>query len=177
MNDLQRQFLDAAAAQAMKANHPFPQMAACEAALESSWGHSELAREGNNLFGMKQHSHPIYGSMMLPTREWQGSSLDGRWITIGANWVKYPDWRACFCDRMATLERLANAYPHYAAALKATDARTYITEVSKPWSTDPNRALKVQGIYEEYISVPPATPAPSPGAAAASTDPATEGKS
>ena len=38
MNDLQKQFLDRATSEAVKANHPFAQMAACEAALESNWG-------------------------------------------------------------------------------------------------------------------------------------------
>jgi flagellum-specific peptidoglycan hydrolase FlgJ len=155
MNDLQRQFCDRATAEAVKANHPFPQMAACEAALESSWGNSQLAREGNNLFGMKQHSHPVFGTMTLPTRE----CIDEKWIVCSANWVKYPDWRACFADRLATLERLSNVYPHYRAALDAKDARTYITEVSSTWSTDPLRGLKVLGIYQEYIPKPPATPA------------------
>jgi flagellum-specific peptidoglycan hydrolase FlgJ len=161
MNDLQKQFLDRAAAEAVKANHPFPQMAACEAALESTWGQSELAREANNLFGMKQHVHEIYGTMTLPTHE----VLDGKWTPCAANWVKYPDWRACFADRLATLERLSNAYPHYKAALDAKDARTYITEVSESWSTDALRALKVMGIYSEYVPT-----AASPGAAAPSPE-------
>jgi len=157
MNSSQRQFLDQATAEAVKANHPFPRMAACEAALESTWGHSQLAREACNLFGMKSHLHPnpIYGTMNLPTQEFLG----GEWKPVEANWVKYPDWRACFCDRLATLERLSSVYPHYKAALNATDARTYIREVSATWSTDPMRALKVQEIYEEYI-VPSPTPAP-----------------
>ena len=158
MNDTQRSFLDRAATEAVKANHPFAQMAACEAALESNWGNSELARDAFNLFGMKQHSHPIYGTMNLPTREWEngpdGHPIDGRWISVTAHWVKYPDWRSCFADRLATLERLSNAYPHYAAALKATDAKSYVTEVSKSWSTDPNRGLKVISIYDEYIAPP-----------------------
>jgi flagellum-specific peptidoglycan hydrolase FlgJ len=148
MNDIQRQFLDQATAEAVKANHVFPQMAACEAALESTWGHSELAREANNLFGMKQHAHPIFGTMTLPTHE----VLDGKWVPVSATWVKYPDWRACFADRLATLERLSNAYPHYKAALNAKDARSYIVEVSATWSTDQMRALKVQGVYEEYLA-------------------------
>ena len=169
MNDAQRSFLDRATAEAVKANHPFAQMAACEAALESGhvdpvskvmvYGGSELAREANNLFGMKQHSHPIYGTMNLPTREWQngpdGHATDGRWIPVTASWVEYPDWAACFADRLATLQRLSNAYPHYAAALRAPDARTYVTEISKTWSTDPNRASKVLGIYEEYMEEKP----------------------
>jgi flagellum-specific peptidoglycan hydrolase FlgJ len=154
MNDLQRQFLDQATAEAIRANHPFPQMAACEAALESTWGHSELAREANNLFGMKQHAHPIFGTMTLPTHE----VLDGKWVVVSANWVKYPDWRACFADRLATLERLSNVYRHYKAALDAKDARSYIVEVSATWSTDQMRALKVQGIYEEYLAQLKASP-------------------
>lgn len=146
MNDAQRQFLDKATAEAVKANHPFPRMAACEAALESSWGNSSLAREGNNLFGMKQHVHEVYGTMNLPTREFIG----GLWTSVLAAWVAYPDWRACFADRLATLERLSNVYPHYKAALNAQDAQTYIAEVSRTWSTDPQRGQKVLSIYQEY---------------------------
>jgi flagellum-specific peptidoglycan hydrolase FlgJ len=121
-------------------------MAACEAALESNWGNSVLARDGQNLFGMKQHKHPVYGTMTLPTREF----LNGDWLTVNSGWVNYPDWRACFADRLITLERLSNAYPHYAGALRAPDAPTYISEVSKTWSTDPDRGKKVLSIYQEY---------------------------
>jgi flagellum-specific peptidoglycan hydrolase FlgJ len=133
-------------------------MAACEAALESSWGNSQLARDDFNLFGMKQHAHPVFGTMTLPTREWIGKEKDTQdgnpdgWIQVTASWVKYPDWRACFADRLATLERLSNVLPHYKAALEAPDAQTYITEVSKTWSTDPRRAEKVLSIYQEYVA-------------------------
>jgi flagellum-specific peptidoglycan hydrolase FlgJ len=147
MNEAQRQFLDRAAAEAEKAQHPFPRMAACEAALESSWGNSELAREANNLFGMKQHRHPVYLTMNLPTREF----LNGQWKQIaGVDWVKYPDWSACFADRLATLNRLASVYPHYAAALRAQDPETFVTQVSQTWSTDPGRAQKVIAIFHEF---------------------------
>lgn len=154
MNDLQRQFLMRATAEATKANHPFPEMAACEAALESTWGNSELAREDCNLFGMKQHSHPIYGTHNLPTREFVGVEKDtdavkDGWITVTARWVHYPDWASCFADRLATLERLSNAYPHYKAALEAKDPETYILEVSRTWATDPGRAQKVLALYKE----------------------------
>ncbi len=147
MNALQRGFLDRATAEAIRANHPFARMAAAEAALESNYGISQLAREGNNLFGMKQHNHPTFGTLNLPTREFE----DGKWIQVpGVDWVKYPDWRACFADRLSTLERLSNLIPHYAAALRAPDAQTYVTEVSKSWSTDPARGAKVLSIYQEY---------------------------
>jgi flagellum-specific peptidoglycan hydrolase FlgJ len=154
VNDAQKQFLDRARLEAAAADHPFPAMAAAEAALESSWGNSELARDANNLFGMKQHAHPnpAFGQMTLPTREFEG----GQWIVVpGAEWVKYPDWRSCFSDRLATLERLSNMFPHYAAALDAPDAETYVIEVSKTWSTDPTRAAKVISIYQEYLAEEP----------------------
>jgi flagellum-specific peptidoglycan hydrolase FlgJ len=149
MNQQQRNFLNKATEQAALAHHPFPQIAACEAALESSWGNSQLARDGFNLFGMKQHAHPIYGTMQLPTKEF----LEGNWVTVQAGWVNYPNWQACFADRLATLERLSSVYPHYKAALDAKDEETFVTEVSKTWSTDPERANKVLSIYREYSQV------------------------
>jgi len=145
MTPEQKQFLRTAAAEAKLAGHIFPEQAACEAALESSFGASVLAREANNLFGMKQHRHAEYGTCNLPTNEfWKGE-----WIHTSADWVKYPDWATCFADRMATLKRLAPVYPHYAAALAAASGTTYVTEVSRTWSTDPKRAEKVLAIYDE----------------------------
>lgn len=146
MNSSQLDFLTRALAEATKANHPFPRMAACEAALESAWGNSALAREANNLFGMKQHAHPLYGTLALPTRE----VLDKQWTAVLANWISYPDWASCFADRLATLQRLSNVYPHYKAALDAANAVTYIVQVSQTWSTDPDRAKKVLGIFNEW---------------------------
>lgn len=147
MNSNQRAFLQRATAEAIKASHPFASMTACEAALESNYGLSQLACDANNLFGMKQHKHPVFLTMNLPTRE----VINGEWRVIpGVDWVKYPDWRACFADRLVTLERLSSVYPHYAAALAAPDAGEYIVEVSRTWSTDPARADKVLSIYREF---------------------------
>lgn len=147
-------WLVATAAEAKSGGHIFPEMAACEAALESAhegiFGGSALAREANNLFGMKQHQHPTYGTLNLPTREF----LNSEWVVVEAVWVKYDRLSECFEDRMMTLRRLSSEYPHYAAALDATDARTYVTEVSKTWSTDPQRAAKVLAIYDEAFPCP-----------------------
>lgn len=153
MNSTQRDFLDRAAAEAVKANHLFPQMAAAEAALESNFGNSELARDFNNMFGTKLHQHPDHpewGMHSLPTREFEG----GTWITINSSWMSYPGWDDCFRDRMGTLYRLSNLFPHYKAALAARTAEEYVAEVSKTWSTDPARALKVISIYQEYVAPP-----------------------
>jgi flagellum-specific peptidoglycan hydrolase FlgJ len=131
---------------ARAADHIWPEMAACEAALESGFGSSALAREGNNLFGMKQHKHPIYGTMVLPTREY----IDSEWKVEDAGWIKYPSIEECFEDRMNTLTRLKSMYPHYQNALRSDNVETYIEEVSQTWSTDPERAQKVMEIYDAY---------------------------
>jgi len=145
MTPQQHDFLNRAHAAAVKAGHIFPEMAACEAALESGYGRSDLAALYNNLFGCKQHVHPVYGSHVLPTKE----VLDGKWVTLNSTWIVYPDWEASFADRMATLKRLASFYPHYKNALGAASATTYIHEVSRTWSTDPERAEKVLKIYND----------------------------
>jgi len=144
MTSEQKQFLKQACLAARKGGHVFPEMAACEAALESSYGRSLLATKDNNLFGMKQHKHPIYGTHSLPTREYQ----HGQWVVVTADWVSYPDVASCFADRMSTLQRLASTYPHYDAALRAGSAVTFVNEVSQTWSTDPRRADKVLAIYD-----------------------------
>jgi flagellum-specific peptidoglycan hydrolase FlgJ len=149
--DWQIKFLDEATKQAVNAQQPFPQMLACEAAHESGYGTSELASNDNNLFGMKQHVHPIYKTMNLPTHE--GTPGTGDWRETTAEFVKYPDWPSCFTDRISTLERLAPVYPPYKAALATTDPRIYITEVSKTWSTDVTRAKHILAIYDEYMAL------------------------
>ena len=148
MTEQQKQWLDATADAAFAAGHIYPPMSACEAAEESNYGQSTLAREGNNLFGLKSRAHPIHGTLSLPTREY----LDGSWKIVDALWVKYPNIQACFEDRMATIKRLSSAYPHYAEALAATDPIEYVRAVSKTWSTDLERASKCIAIYEEWLS-------------------------
>jgi len=121
-------------------------MAACEAALESSYGRSDLAVRYKNLFGMKQHRHPVYDTVSLPTREY----IDGKWEETTGEFISYPDWQDCFADRLATLVRLASVYPNYRMALQASTPEDYVIHVSATWSTDPNRANKVLSIYKEY---------------------------
>src|ERR1035438_5317570 len=83
MTPANKDFLHRAMDAAQKAGHVFPEMAACEAALESGYGRSQLATQDRNLFGTKQHLHPIYGTQSLPTRE----DLGGAWKTVNSNWI------------------------------------------------------------------------------------------
>ena len=150
MASLQDDFLRKAAAAARAAGHPFPEYAACEAALESAWGKSGLATRANNLFGQKQSRPPIDGTdtLPLPTKEF----LNGQWVTETANWVLFKDWSTCFHARMRLLQGASRKYPHYAAALVATNGEQFVREVSQTWSTDPARASKVLSIYAAHCS-------------------------
>lgn len=150
MNERQRRWVFVVVGLAESVKHIYPRMAACEAALESDYGDSVLARLGFNLFGMKQHKHSIYGTVNLPTKEY----LQGEWKGIIGRWVEYPNIEECFADRMQTLIRLRDVYPSYQAALLAKTPEDYIREVSKTWSTDPQRAEKVLAIYKEVFPVP-----------------------
>ena len=146
---MQDEFLLKAGAAARTAGHIFPEYAACEAALESAWGVSRLAVEANNLFGQKQSHPPLGESLDLPTKEY----LYGAWMWVPASWARFPDWVASFAARMALLERLAKAYPAYAAALAAKDGESFVRLVSKRWSTDPDRGMKVLRIHEVHQEV------------------------
>jgi flagellum-specific peptidoglycan hydrolase FlgJ len=139
----QTTFLQKASQQAAQAGHVFPDMAACEAALESAYGTSGLAIEGNNCLGIKQHAKPIYDTIFMPTREY----INGKYVQIEAEWVKYPTQADCFTDRMDILRRLPT---FYGPALNATNAIDYVILVSKHWSTDPDRAAKCIAIYQEW---------------------------
>jgi flagellum-specific peptidoglycan hydrolase FlgJ len=167
MDPLKKEFIARCSVAARMIAYPFPDMAGCEAALESQkpgvvpFTLSELAANSNNLFGMKAHQHNVYGVVNLPTHE----VLSGEWTVVSAAFESYPTLDDCFADRYATLRRLSSIYPHYKAALAASDPYVYITEVSRTWSTDPKRAEKVIAIYNEYLSEKDTilVPAPPPG--------------
>lgn len=153
-NSLQDTFLSHAVAAARAAGHIFPDYAAAEAALESNWGQSRLAREANNLFGQKASAsgqnqlqkEQGSGTLALPTQEF----LHGRWVTVVAHWVRFADQAACFRARMALLHRLEHSYPAYARALVAPTGEAFVQEVSRAWSTDPHRADKVLAIHRQH---------------------------
>lgn len=144
-----QEFLPRALVAARAADHIFPEFAACEAALESGWGCSELAVRANNLFGQKQAHPPRGSSLVLPTREF----LNGEWTTVQGQWMQFQNWTESFAERMTLLRSLAAEWPNYREALAATAGPAFIVAVSKSWSTDPARAKKVLEVYRQNLSL------------------------
>ena len=124
-----------------------PVIAAAQAALESNWGQSQLAREANNLKGVKAGSSWGGPVIELPTREWR--EADGTWYTTVARWRKYADWKESFEDYGALIARV---YP--VAASRAEDARAFLEALIHgdrySYATDPSYVEKVWAIVEQY---------------------------
>ena len=144
------QFLIDTTAAAKEAGHIFPAMAACEAALESGWGKSELSTRANNLFGQKAPAGTSPANILaMDTKEY----LNHAWVTVPARWMRYASHADCFKDRMAQLERLRVIYKDYGLALDAKTPEDYIVAVSRRWSTDPQRGAKVLETYNAHKAV------------------------
>lgn len=141
---VQHDFLVKAYDAAVAAHHPFPEIAACEAALESGWGQSELALKANNLFGRKVWK-PGQNVLQLPTKEYE----HGQWEQVLADWEMFPTWADCFADRV----RILTTDPRYKIAMEQTTPGSWITAVSRVWSTDPDRATKVLETYQAHVEV------------------------
>lgn len=142
--------------QARASQHIWPEMAVCEAMLESTWLTSELSVEYKNLFGQKC---PLLGGepnppdgvlkVSMPTQEWDGT----KYIGVRAYFLWFTSYADAFTHRMNLLVGAAARYPNYAAALHAMTAEDYIVFVSRTWSTDPLRADKVLEIYRAHANV------------------------
>lgn len=142
ISEAQQLFLEDVYQGAMSAGAIWPQMQACEAALESAWGTSSLSVQARNLFGQKASPEWPGQTVSIPTREY----LHGKWVFVPAEWCSFPNWESCFDARM----RLLQANPCYAEALAASGPESFIELVSRHWSTDPNRAGKVLAIYDAH---------------------------
>lgn len=118
-----------------------PSIVAAQGILESKWGCSELALEGNNLFGIKANSSWRGKTITLPTEEYK----DGKQITVNAKFRKYDSWSDCIEDH--GLFFVENS--RYKKAIGETDYKKAITEIHKAgYATDPQYASKIVGVIE-----------------------------
>ena len=135
---------------ALRANVPVvPKAVAAQAALESRWGESALAREANNLFGVKatpSWAGPVYVSR---TREWDGQN----WVETVAKFRQYEDFEHAVADYVFILR-----LPWYRDAVEAArygDPYGFLYGLEaghgEPgWATDPGYAKKVLSIMQDW---------------------------
>jgi flagellar protein FlgJ len=134
-----------------------PAIAAAQAALESRYGESQLAKEASNLFGIKAGKNWHGLVLVLPTTEY----VDGQPVGMAARWRSYISWQACFHDYGEIIGRL----PWFADAVVAArlgDAAGFLDGLlSKPhgpgaaddepgWATDPDYGVKVWAVARRW---------------------------
>ncbi|NVY97013.1 SH3 domain-containing protein [Lactobacillus sp. DCY120] len=118
-----------------------PSITAAQAILESYWGQSQLATDGHNLFGIKGQYEGQ--SITYPTREY----VNGKYITIQAQFRKYPDWASSIIDHGYFL----NVNSRYANLIRETDYRRVAQLLSQDgYATDPNYAQSLINFIETY---------------------------
>lgn len=107
-----------------------------QAALESSWGASDSARLGFNLFGIKADASWKGPTFTLPTTEY----VAGKRVTVLARWRQYNSWFASIEDHARFL--LEN--PRYKPAFACTDGPSFARAVAEAgYATDPQYATKL----------------------------------
>ncbi|MFB3915132.1 MAG: glycoside hydrolase family 73 protein [Terriglobales bacterium] len=115
-----------------------PGVTVAQAALESAWGRSQLARDAHNYFGIKAHgSHRL---IELPTTE----VVNGKAVRTSANFAAYDSMAACFADRDQLILKLA-CYADARAC--SAGPLAFIRALSRHWATDPEYAQKLIAVY------------------------------
>ena len=115
-----------------------------QAALESSWGDSELAQRGKNLFGIKADPAWQGATMTLPTVEY----VNGQRVTTQAQWRVYIDWGGSMNDHA----RFFYTNPRYREALAVRDNPLAFAQqiVTCGYCTDPDYVSKIKSIILSY---------------------------
>ena len=127
-----------------------PKAVAAQAALESRWGESELAREANNLFGVKAGSSWSGPVLELPTWE----VVDGQRVQTVARFRRYEGFEEAVLDYVRILGRLS-WYRDAVEAARYGDPFGFLygleARAGEPgWATDPDYARKIIAIMREY---------------------------
>lgn len=107
-----------------------------QAASESGWGESDLARTANNLFGIKADKSWKGPTYNLNTGEY----LNGRQVVVPASWRKYASWAECLEDRV----KFFKDNRRYAMCWFQNTGEGWANAVAAAgYATDPNYAKKL----------------------------------
>lgn len=118
-----------------------PSLIIAQAILESGWGRSQLAKEGNNLFGIKADKSWTGDKVLIPTKEF----INGKWQTINAYFRKYNSLSDAVIDHAVFLSK-----PRYQSVKNTKDYNVACYEVWKAgYATDPKYPSKLIQIIKE----------------------------
>jgi flagellar protein FlgJ len=110
-----------------------------QAAVESSWGESELTLKANNLFGIKADPSWTGPSFKIMTGEY----VDGHEIMVPASFRQYARWQDSINDHAAFLVE----NPRYQACLQCKTASAFAQALQAAgYSTNPGYAALLMEI-------------------------------
>jgi len=113
-----------------------------QAALESNWGESLLARAGFNLFGIKADSSWTGDVLELPTKEY----VNGQPVATVARWRKYSDWLFSIKDHSNFLQ-----HDRYKLAFKTDNVVDFVRSIAAAgYATDPQYADKIISLIANF---------------------------
>jgi flagellum-specific peptidoglycan hydrolase FlgJ len=121
----------------------FASITVAQAALESAWGESGLAKSAKNLFGIKADSLWRGDTVTLNTKEF----IKGHWVEVPAQWRKYPSWQVSIQDHAAFLKR----NPRYRGCFACSTAQAFVLALAAAgYATDPAYADKLISLIDKY---------------------------
>ena len=124
-------------------------MTIAQAILESDWGRSKLAVQGNNLFGIKGNYKG--NSITVETKEY----INGKWITVDAQFAKYPDQETSVEEHGVFFSSTKWREDNYSHVFGETDYKKAVRAILPPkaksgYATDNNYDTKIINIIEQY---------------------------
>ncbi len=135
--------LTSAAVASAKATGVPASITLAQAALESGWGESALAKTGNNLFGIKADSLWRGQTLTMNTKEF----IKGHWVVVPALWRMYPSWQSSIDDHAAFLKQ----NPRYKACFLCTTSPTFARALAQAgYATDPDYANKLIALMSKH---------------------------
>ena len=123
-------------------------MTGAQAALESGWGTSALARAPyNNQFGIKASDDWTGRVVKMPTKEY----LNGAWVAVNADFRAYDDINDSVADHAKFFTSTEWRKSNYKAVIGETDYKKACYAVKAAgYATDPDYASKLINIIEKY---------------------------
>lgn len=149
VTDAKQAFIDEISQYAMgnyPDSHVLPSVVVAQAAIESDFGQSDLAKNYHNLFGYKATANET--QVVLPTKEY----VNGQWQTIQAPFKVYVNWRQAVVDHGMLMQNGTDWDPTlYHGVTTATNYQTACVALARAgYATDPNYANKLITIIEQY---------------------------
>lgn len=126
--------------------HIFASISLAQAILESDWNQSSLAKDNNNLYGIKASADQA--GVVVPTKEYE----NGKWIEVDQKFASYKTWQQSMEAHAQLLSKgtqwNANQYEHVIAAKDYKAAAAAL--VQDGYATDPSYAEKLVQVIEHW---------------------------